>query len=713
MKKTYLTFLFALISVCVLAVPAKRGLWKTVKLADGTEVRVELCGDEYGKFWRAADGKVYVETQETGVYELSDMQKIIKKAGEVRKAAHKASSEMKKANAAGNQRISYTGKKKGLIILAQFKDTKFKPAHTLDLYKRIINEIGFSHQEYGFKGSVKDYFLSQSYGQMVFDFDVVGPVTLKYSYKYYGQNDPYTGNDKYPGKMITEACELVDDQIDFSQYDWDGNKDVEQVFVIYAGHGEASYRDADTVWPHKSSIYHSTGKSLTLDGVRVDTYACSCELGTTEKIDGIGTVCHEFSHCLGLPDFYYIQTHFVYGVAYGTGEWDLMCAGSYNDDSFCPAGYTAYERMSVGWLNPTELKNNTTVDALKPIVDNPEAYIIYNDNNKNEYFLLENRQPQSWDAALPGAGLLITHVDYDKRIFDNNYPNSPDAQAYAGYPNPHERCAPFFANNDVNAPAGHVYPYNGNNSLTNTSSPAAKLYNSNTDGTFFMNKPVTEIKQNADGTMSFVFENNNKNEFDYDLPETYAFYESFDKCNGAGGNDGTLSGSAVGKGYFYTDMEGWQSDESAGADRCAMFGSVVKAGKVTTPALELNGECTLMFKAAPYTGDGNDLTISVAEGEAELSGTAFTMKEGNWNVFEIKVTGTGAVKLELAATKRFFLDKVCFVQDPSSTGIDNITSDSNKINDGRIYSIDGRYVGNDMKLLKKGIYIVNGKKVLK
>lgn len=326
---------------------------------------------------------------------------------------------------------------------------------------------------------------------------------------------------------------------------------------------------------------------------------------------------------------------------------------------------------------------------------------------------MENRQPESWDAALPGAGLLITHVDYDKRIFDNNYPNSPDAQAYAGYPNPHERCAPFFANNDVNAPAGHVYPYNGNNSLTNTSSPAAKLYNSNTDGTFFMNKPVTEIKQNADGTMSFVFENNNKNEFDYDLPETYAFYESFDKCNGAGGNDGTLSGSAVGKGSFYTDMEGWQSDESAGADRCAMFGSVVKAGKVTTPALELNGECTLMFKAAPYTGDGNDLTISVAEGEAELSGTAFTMKEGNWNVFEIKVTGTGAVKLELAATKRFFLDKVCFVQDPSSTGIDNITSDSNKINDGRIYSIDGRYVGNDMKLLKKGIYIVNGKKVLK
>lgn len=95
-EKTYLTFLFALISVCVLAVPAKRGLWKTVKLADGTEVRVELCGDEYGKFWRAADGKVYVETQETGVYELSDMQKIIKKAGEVRKAAHKASSEMKK-----------------------------------------------------------------------------------------------------------------------------------------------------------------------------------------------------------------------------------------------------------------------------------------------------------------------------------------------------------------------------------------------------------------------------------------------------------------------------------------------------------------------------------------------------------------------------------------------------------------------------------------
>lgn len=709
MRNFYLTLFFALTSVCVFAVPAKRGVWKTVKLADGTEVRVELRGDEFGKFWRAADGRQFVVNEQTGVYEAADMSLLKKKANELRRMASKSNSGVNKVKSA-EKRISYTGKKKGLIILVQFKDTKFKKEHTIDLYKRIVNEVGYNDPEFGFRGSVKDYFLSQSYGQMEFDFDIVGPVTLPYSYKYYGQNSPYTGNDKYAGKMIVEACNAVDEEVDFSLYDWDGDKNIEQVFIIYAGHGEASYPNPDTVWPHKSSIYAATGTSLTLDGVRVDTYACSCELGQTEKIDGIGTICHEFSHCLGLPDFYDID----YGGAYGTGEWDIMCAGSYNDDSFCPAGYTAYERMSIGWIAPIELKQNITVENMKPLGDAQEAYIIYNDNNKDEYYIVENRQQTGWDEALPGSGLLITHVDYDKRAWDYNCPNSPSAQAMYGIQNPHERCAPFLANNSTENPSGNVYPYGSNNSLTNTTTPAAKLYNSNTDGTFYMNKPVKDITVNGDGTISFSFENDNKNENDYDLPETYSFYESFDKCDGNGGNDGQFSGSTVGKGAFvgYTDMDGWSSETGNGADRCAMFGTSVKAGQVITPEINISGEHHLLFKAAPYTGDGTELTLNVAEGDAVLSETELVMKEGSWSVFDVTITGSGPVRLEMKAAKRFFLDKVCVTS--ISSGIDSVTSSGcSNTNDGRIYSIDGRYVGKDMSILKKGIYIINGKKIIK
>lgn len=710
MKHFYLTLLFTLASSCVFAVPAKRGVWQTVRLADGTEVKVELRGDEFCKYWRAADGRNFVMNAKTKVYEEADMDLIARKAHEMRRSAFNSGQGISKPDAA-ESRISYTGKKKGLIILVQFEDKKFKDEHTPDLYRRIVNEIGYNDPEFGFKGSVKDYFLSQSYGQMEFDFDIVGPVTLPQSYRYYGKNSPYTGSDERPGEMIADACKAVDDEVDFSLYDWDGNKDIEQVFVIYAGHGEASYHDPNTVWPHKYSIYASTGKRLTLDGVRVDTYACSCELGTGESIDGIGCICHEFSHCLGLPDFYDVD----YGGAYGTGDWDIMCMGSYNDNAFCPAGYTAYERMAVGWLDPVELKKNITVESMKPLGDSKEAYIIYNDNNKDEYYIMENRQQTGWDKALPGSGLLITHIDYDKRIWNYNCPNSPSMQAKYNMKNPHERCALFLANNNRLSPEGNAYPYGGNNSLTNTTSPAAKLYNSNTDGTFYMNKAVKEISVNGDGTVSFVFENNNKNENDYDLPETYSFYESFDKCNGNGGNDGQFAGSTVGKGTFvgYTDIEGWDSESGHGADRCAMFGSSIVAGQVVTPEISISGESHLLFKAAPYTGDGTALMLSVAEGDAVLSDTELVMKEGSWSVYDVTIKGSGAVKLEIKAEKRFFLDKVCVTVSPSS-GIGIMSSDGKgKTRDGRIYSVDGRYVGKDMNALKKGIYIVNGKKVIK
>lgn len=708
MKKFYLTFLIVLTSMSAFAVPAKRGLWKTVKMADGTEVKVELRGDEFCKFWRTADGVNLVKNNKTGFYEKANLEQMSRLANERRQNAARLSPSNNALS--GETRISYTGKKKGLIILVQFSDLKFKETNTLDLYKRIVNEVGFSDESIGFKGSVKDYFFAQSYGQMEFDFDIVGPVTMPNSYKYYGKNNAYTGSDENVGEMVMEACKAVDDQVDYKQYDWDGNRDVEQVFIIYAGHGEASYPDDNTIWPHKYSIRSATGKMLTLDGVVVDTYACSCELGQTEKIDGIGTICHEFSHCLGLPDFYDTQ----YGGDYGTHTWDLMCQGSYNGDSFSPANYTAYERMYVGWLQPTVLTDDVQVSSMQPLGDSPEAYIIYNDNNENEYYMLENRQRTGWDEYLPNSGLLITHIDYNKRAWDYNVPNSTSGQSMYGISNPHERCAIVLADNSSSYynPEGDVYPYGYNNSLTNTSTPAASLYNSNTDGSLYLNKSVRDIVRNGDGTISFSFENENKNSGDYDLPSSYIFYESFDRCDGVGGNDGKFSGSTVGKGTFsgYTDNEGWSSTSPHGAQRCAMFGSSMVPGQVITPEINIDGEYHLLFKAAPYTGDGNVLTLEVEEGDAALSKTEFVMLEDQWSAYDVTITGNGPVKVKIKATKRFFLDKVCVASDVTSGVVSPIVSGQNN---GRIFTIDGRYVGKDLNALKKGIYIINGKKIVK
>lgn len=715
MRKISLVLLLSLVVAAAFAVPAKPGIWKTVKLADGTEIRVELRGDEFCKYWRSADGRHFVENPSTGLFEKADMAQLVSRANARRSLPMRTQiAQGNGDNPGGPMRVSYTGKKKGLIILVQFKDTKFRKANTPELYNRLVNEIGFVDEELGFRGSVKDYFLAQSYGQMEFDFDIAGPVTLPYSYKYYGRNFE-DGSEKNVGEMIVEACKAVDDEIDFKNYDWDGDNNVEQVFILYAGHGEASYTDPYAIWPHKYDIYSATGERLMLDGVRVNTYACSCELGTGTKIDGIGTICHEFSHCLGLPDFYDVMLANAYGGAYGTSDWDIMCSGVYNGDSFCPAGFTAYERMAVGWLNPVVLKNDVKVEGMKPLDESPEAYIIYNDNDENEFYLLENRQATGWDEYLPGAGLLVTHVDYNSRAWLYNVPNSPTGQQQYGIANPHEMYSVVAADNSksMDDVAGDVYPFGGNDSITNLSVPEASLFNANSDGSFLLNKSVLEIKRNGDGTMSFSFENHNKNTSDYDLPESYLFYESFDKCNGSGGNDGKFSGSVVGKGNLYADNEGWTSSSSHGADRCAMFGSSVAAGSVTTPEINIGGECHLLFRAAPYTGDGTTLTLKVESGNAKLSETELTMTENVWTVYDVTVTGAGKVRLTMEASKRFFLDKVCVTGD-AETGISDVTtSETERTGRCGIYTIDGRYVGRDCDKLGKGIYIVDGKKIMR
>jgi hypothetical protein len=260
------------------------------------------------------------------------------------------------------------------------------------------------------------------------------------------------------------------------------------------------------------------------DGVVINTYACSSEILVSvvynritgksqvyQRTGGIGTICHEFTHCLGIPDMY--DTHDS-GFT-GTGTYDPMCSGSYNENSYRPANYTAYERIYAGWIEPIELNEPTTVIGMRSASDYGQVFIIYNDANRNEYYLLENRQKAGWDKAIPSAGLLVTHVDYDPNAWKWNIVNSKfsvewNDSVYAA--NDHERCGLFKPNYDNGEWAGSAltYPQVTRNNvqkqeLTNTSDPAAILFNANTDGSFFMNKPITNIVQNEDGTISFDF----------------------------------------------------------------------------------------------------------------------------------------------------------------------------------------------------------------
>ena len=549
MKKIIAMLSLALAASTTFAVPAKQAK-KTLTLADGTQVVATQMGDEYMNWWQADNGMRYVESQDKeGVYEAANMdvmaahaqmrraiigEKRAKRLNSVVKPVNMSFSSGQQRVQIGDEHITYTGKKKGIIILVQFPNQKFETGHDNAYYKMVANEKGLTHED-GYVGSVTDYFLSQSNGQFELDFDIAGPYTLSHTSSYYGKNDGANIDTKV-GYMIQEGCDAADlEGFNFNDYDWDGDGYADQVFVLYAGLGEASGGDAKTVWPHEYQIrWTCVGKVLNYSDQgkgKVDTYACANEMErvinnatgtyTNElKLAGIGTICHEFSHCLGFADMYDTSSN---GGNYGMGFYDVMSAGSYNGGGFTPCNYTAYERIYAGWTEPIVLDEPATIKAMKSSEDYGRPFILYNDKHPDEFYTLENRQKKGWDAELYGSGLMITHVDYDQTKWGINQVNASASD--------HQRCTIFHADNDADGTVlesikNDLYPYMSggvplNDELTDDSRPAAKLYNKNADGTKYMGKPITAIKKNVNGTISFdVMGGNEDNILDNTTSET-------------------------------------------------------------------------------------------------------------------------------------------------------------------------------------------------
>lgn len=518
MKKLYLmlSMLFAF-GTAANAVPAKK-LQKVITLANGAKVSVELRGDEYLSWWEGVDGTAYRATADDAVFEAFDLE-----AQKPAAAARRAKTEQGRAarlarvnnslkgaddkmRGLGGDHITYKGVKKGLVVLVDFKNKKFADGHDLDYYKQIINGKDFSDPTEGYVGSVRDYFLAQSNGQFELDFDVVGPVTMSQNYGYYGRDGAYQ-KDENVYKMIQEACDGIKDQVNLADYDWDGDGEADQVFFLYAGLGQASGGTASTIWPHESQLRYWPCGVLKYSTGKVNTYACANELqpttqGSSNYISaGIGTICHEFSHCLGFADMYDTAGQNGYGMT----VFDVMDQGSYNGNGFVPCNYTAFERIYAGWVEPIELESPATVKDMKSVSDYGRPFIMYNFKNTNEYFLMENRQNTGWDKELYGCnGLLIVHVNYVPSRWTNNSVNSSKEKIQC--------CTVVNADgsrdmSDDYSLQGDLYPYvvkgvTMNDAFTDESEPAAKLYNKNSDGTYYLGIPITDIKRSK-GSISF------------------------------------------------------------------------------------------------------------------------------------------------------------------------------------------------------------------
>lgn len=520
MKKLYLmlSMLFAF-GIAANAVPAKK-LQKVITLANGTQVSVELRGDEYLSWWEGTDGTAYRTTAtDENVFEAFDLE-TQKPAAAARRARTeqgrvarlaRVKNSLKgaddKMRGLGGDHITYKGVKKGLVVLVDFKNKKFADGHDLEYYKNVINGKDFTDEEEGYVGSVRDYFLAQSNGQFELDFDVVGPVTMSKNYGYYGNDGAYQKDEKVY-EMIKEACDGIQDKVNLKDYDWDGDGEADQVFFLYAGLGQASGGSAGTIWPHESELRYWPCGVLSYPTGKINTYACANELqpetqGSSRYISaGIGTICHEFSHCLGFADMYDTTG----GGGYGMSVFDVMDQGSYNGNGFVPCNYTAFERIYAGWVEAIELDAPATVKDMKSVSDYGRPFIMYNYKNTNEYFLMENRQNTGWDKGLYGCnGLLITHVNYVPSRWANNSVNASTQNIQC--------CTVVNADgsreiSNTLSLQGDLYPYEEkgvtmNDEFTDESEPAAKLYNKNSDNSYALGIPITQIKRSK-GSVSFL-----------------------------------------------------------------------------------------------------------------------------------------------------------------------------------------------------------------
>lgn len=439
-----------------------------VRQADGTTITVILRGDEHINWYTTLDGVLLVQAADNSYYvgKVTKDGRLIATQQLAHEAAWRSSTETNlirkqdkdkfysyvskvaelSENSCNNRPLTrvtvdsgyggvpyfpHTGSPKALVILAEFADTTFTIQNTKQVFTNyLMNEGHFTETAYAqnrnYKG-VRGYFKDCSYGKFTPTFDVVGPVKLPKPQTYYG-----VGNDNIID-LMTDACNAVDNEVDFSQYDANGDGLVDLVYIIYAGHS-ANYRgNASTdIWPKSGT----TILSKSFDGKSIRRYGVSNELAGRENkkkeketINGIGLFCHEFSHTLGLPDIYAYKTDAEDQNDQGMELWDLMDGGTEVQGGRVPSPYLAWEREAMGWMSIDTLTTDCHIANLKTIDNGGKAYKILNPSASNEYIVLQSIQKggwyQGWGNGSYPKGLLVYRISYaynKVNVFD--FPNN-------------------------------------------------------------------------------------------------------------------------------------------------------------------------------------------------------------------------------------------------------------------------------------------------
>ena len=458
MKKSLLSILLFLMAVGSWAAPVYPGV-ALITQSDGTQLNVYSYGDEDFCYYTTADGVLLAHNgrdfciAEVGVRgELTPTAQLahepaLRSAMERQLASsqdltrfessmtreHQSRRIMREPVSGPTTLFPHTGTPKAIVILVDFPDEPFSlpdPKASFEPYLNSMTPLeNLGNREDANICSVAKYFQLVSKGDFVPQFDVYGPVTMPRNLSFYGGTEKGGGGEKMDS-LLKHACIATDAEIDFSQYDANNDGYVDLVYVIYAGYSESfTQNKGECIWPKSGTV--NAGK---FDGKTIKRYGVNNELNGFPgsyssapllRINGIGLFCHEFSHCMGLPDLYPVPNSLKENNQ-SMEAWSVMDYGEYLTNGHYPAAYTAWEREAFGWVTIEDLTESQQLE-LKPLDAGGTAYRIYNDNDetRNEYFIIENIQQTGLNAAQKGHGLIVYHVDYNaSTFFSSNKVNS-------------------------------------------------------------------------------------------------------------------------------------------------------------------------------------------------------------------------------------------------------------------------------------------------
>uniref|UniRef100_A0AB33J028 Peptidase M6-like domain-containing protein n=1 Tax=Prevotella sp. GTC17259 TaxID=3236795 RepID=A0AB33J028_9BACT len=457
MKKSLLIIILSVITIYAWGAKVFNEPFSTTQ-SDGTTLLVSGHGDEHVSWYTTSDGAILVHVGfDYYIGKIDSYGNLTASTQLAHEAEHRSATEQalvdnqdrdafyQKTTGTWTNKIRtrevvrstdkyfpHLGSPKALVILAEFQDTVFKINHPIEAYKEYLNAdvlSDFGNNNTSNISSIRGYFKAMSKGKFTPQFDVFNTIIkLDNNLSYYGANSG--GRKDNIGALITEACQKADALgVDFSQYDSDNDGYVDLVYIIYAGYSESwSGNSSDAIWPKSGATPGGTydGKTVYRYGVSNELYGNPATVKKQGKylINGIGLFAHEFSHCLGLPDFYAttaapLETQKANNQS--LEYWSLMDTGEYLKNGYAPAAYTAWEREALEWFTIDTLKeaSKVTLKDLDSGDSDAKAYRIMNDNDPtgHEYFIVQNIQQTNWNKYQFGHGMLVFHVDYDENAF--------------------------------------------------------------------------------------------------------------------------------------------------------------------------------------------------------------------------------------------------------------------------------------------------------